>query len=135
MHLGRPVCEVVAVVGSSLEKQRGDARCQGKTLHLPQPHPLLLCQFFVSLGFFLHTLSRRTTQLPLHQLRKSAVLVGCEFAIWAHLSDFAICADADDCVTTLNRRESMGDRYGCVVASEKTLKSLVHESFGFGIKG
>lgn len=72
--------------------------------------------------------------MPFHQFSKSAIFVRCKVAIRAHLSDFAVCADADDGVTALNSGETMSDGDGGVVASEESLQGLIDESFRFGVE-
>jgi hypothetical protein len=81
--------------------------------------------------------SRRlaTGNLPLHQLRKSALFVGRELRVGPDLSYYAVGADADDDVAALDRAEAVGDGDGGVVAFEELGEGVVDESLGFGVEG
>jgi hypothetical protein len=73
--------------------------------------------------------------LPLHQFRKGALLVGRELGVRANLRHFAIGADADDDVAALDRAEAVGNGDGGVVAFEKLGEGVVDESLRFSVQG
>jgi hypothetical protein len=58
-------------------------------------------------------------QLPFHQLSKSALFIRGEFLIGAFFGDFAVGADANDAVGTLDRRQTMGDADGSIFLLEE----------------
>jgi hypothetical protein len=73
--------------------------------------------------------------LPLHQLCKRALFIGCELSVRSDLCDLAVGADADDNIAALDGAEAVRDRNGGVIALEQLGEGLVDEGLRFGVEG
>ena len=75
------------------------------------------------------------SDLPLHELRKRALLISSEFRVGSDLCHAAVGANANDDVAALDGGEAMCDGDGGIVALEQLSKGLVDKSFGLGVEG
>lgn len=76
-----------------------------------------------------------TVHLPFHEFAECALWLVSELRVWSYFGYFAVRSDANDHVGALDRRQSVRDANGRVVACEEPAKGLVHERLGLRVEG